>query len=261
MGMYRSGALSKRRGAQEPLFLAYKNLKPFVDRHLSSVHFEPFKYVTETGHVAHGIPDEVIPRVCEAWIDADRETELGSRQKLIAAKADILLRGFAHVGIRALIDEATGYQYERPRLELQEYLREFLAESLTRWVRSFPADYFKHPCRLRGVELRTDMRLPQYFGHLTNDLVYRRIAPGLVEALKERRAERGRDSDKLHWWTSQDLGHPLLLLHLGTVIGLMKIHNDYDKFKAQLDQVAPVYPKYPGLFDDPKDWDKLEHSA
>ncbi|MFG0284043.1 MAG: P63C domain-containing protein [Phycisphaerales bacterium JB039] len=255
MGMYRSGALSTRRGAHEPLFLAYKNLRPFVEKHLASVHFEPFRYITEGGSVAHGIPDEIIPKVCEVWIDADREGVLGPRQELIAERADILLRGFAHVGLRALIDEATGFQYERPRRDLQEYLGKLLAEGLVRWVRSFPHDYFKHLCRLRGVELRPDMRLPQYFGHLTNDLVYRRIAPGLLRALKERRIERGRASDKLHWWTSEELGHPTLLLHLGTVVGLMKIHDDYEAFKAQLDEIAPVYPETPGLFDDPGDWE------
>lgn len=259
MGMYRSGALSTRRkhtksGAREPLFLAYKNLKPFVEQHLGSVHFEPFKYLTEGGSAAHGIPDEIIPKVCEIWIDADRAGVLGERQKLIAAKADILLRGFAHVGIRALIDEATGYQFERPRRDLEEYLNKFLAESLVRWARTFPNDYFKHLCRLKGVELRPDMRLPQYFGHLTNDLVYRRIAPGLLRLLKERRADRGRPSHKLHWWTSEDLGHPSLLLHLGTVVGLMKIHTDYNKFYAQLNSIAPMYPETPGLFDNEADW-------
>jgi P63C domain len=39
------------------------------------------------------------------------------------------------------------------------------------------------------VELRPDMKLPQYFGKLTNNLVYRRLAPGLLRRLKERREE------------------------------------------------------------------------
>ncbi|MCU1342070.1 MAG: hypothetical protein JWN92_1493 [Candidatus Acidoferrum typicum] len=34
----------------------------------------------------------------------------------------MLIRGFASVGIIALVDEATGYQYERPRRDLEEYL-------------------------------------------------------------------------------------------------------------------------------------------
>lgn len=48
LGMYRSGALSVRRevsesGAQIPLSLSYKNLKPFILRHLGDVHYEPMK--------------------------------------------------------------------------------------------------------------------------------------------------------------------------------------------------------------------------
>jgi len=87
-------------------------------------------------------------------------------------------------------------------------------------VRTFPGEYFKHLCRLKGVVLRPDMRLPQYFGHITNDLIYRRIAPGLLTALKERRSERGNKSDKLCWWTSDELGRPELLLHLELLSGL-----------------------------------------
>src|SRR4051794_19298104 len=101
----------------------------------------------------------------------------------------------------------------------------------------FPNHYFKHLCRLQGVEVRDDMRLPQYFGHLTDDLIYRRIAPGLLKALKERKAERGKPSNKLHWWTSEDLGHNEFLLHIGTVVGLMKVNTDYDAFKKQLDVI------------------------
>jgi hypothetical protein len=46
---------------------------------------------------------------------------------------------------------------------------------------------------------------------------------------------------------------PEVLVHLGTVIGLMKLHTNYDEFEKQLDRVAPIYPERPGLFDDPKD--------
>jgi len=49
---------------------------------------------------------------------------------------------------------------------------------------------------------------------------------------------------------------PEVLLHLGTVVGLMKVNTEYDVFEKQLDQIAHVYPESPGLFDDPKDWDK-----
>jgi hypothetical protein len=238
-----------------PAFLTAKNLKPFIPNDLS-VTSSQIEFKTLGGVRAFGYRADLLPQVCGVFLDAKAAGALNERlQGHIAERALILIRGFASVGIIALVDEATGFQYERPRRDLEEYLKKFLSESLRRWVRTFPRDYFKHLCRLKGVHLRPDMRLPQYFGHITNDLVYRRIAPGVLKALKERRSERGSPSNKLCWWTSDELGRPELLLHLGTVVGIMKLHTDYDQFHKQLDQVAPIYPEYPGLFDDAKEWE------
>jgi hypothetical protein len=238
-----------------PAFLTAKNLKPFIPQELT-VTSSQLEFKTLNGTRAFGYRAELLPTICGVFLDADKADAIIPRlQGHIVERAIILIRGFASVGIIALVDEATGYQYDRPRRDLEEYLKKFLSESLRRWVRTFPGDYFKHLCRLKNVQLRPDMKLPQYFGHLTNDLVWRRIAPGLLRALKERRNERGSPSNKLHSWTSEELGKPELLLHLGMVVGLMKLHTDYDAFHKQLDQIAPVYPENPTLFDDPKDWE------
>jgi P63C domain len=237
-----------------PAFLTAKNLKPFIPSSLS-VTSSQIEFRTLGGARAFGYSADLLPAVCGVFLDAKSNRALAHTQEHIAERALILIRGFANVGIISLVDEATGFQYERPRRDLEEYLTKFLSESLRRWIRTFPGDYFKHLCRLKNVPLRPDMKLPQYFGHLTNDLIWRRIAPGLLRALKERRSERGSPSNKLHSWTSDELGKPELLLHLGTVVGLMKINTDYDVFHQQLDQIAPVYPDSPTLFDDPKDWE------
>src|SRR5437870_2601252 len=60
LGMYRSGALSVRRetseaGAQIPLSLAYKNLKPFIIKHFGDVHFQPMKVIFANGQMGHGL--------------------------------------------------------------------------------------------------------------------------------------------------------------------------------------------------------------
>lgn len=237
-----------------PAFLTAKNLKPFIPNDLA-VSSSQIEFHTKGGTRAFGYSADLLPKVCGVFLDAKAADVLTHNQEPIADKALMLIRGLAHVGIIALVDEATGFQYERPRRDLEEQLKKYLSESLRRWVRTFPADYFKHLCRLRGVELRPDMKLPQYFGHLTNNLVYRRLAPGLLARLKEIRNERGRPSNKLNQWLSLDFGFPEVLVHLGTVVGIMKLHTDYEKFERQLDQVSPIYPEHPGLFDDPKDWE------
>ena len=159
-----------------PVFLTAKNLKPFITDELlknsTPIPFRPFKGAGES----IGYRAELLPHVCGVFMDAKDAGVLTDNQKPIAETCKILLKGFATVGIISLIDEATGYQYERPQKDLEEQLRAFLAESLVRYASGFPHDYLKHLCRLKGVVLRPDMRLPQYFGILTGDLIYKRIA-------------------------------------------------------------------------------------
>lgn len=264
-GMYYSGYIAKQHreassgsgAAVLPMFLAQTSLKPFIDNDLDPLQFAPISYRSMSGVAAKGIPAKAIPKICKVWIDAKHAGALKPKQTEIANALETIYHGLAETGIIALVDEATGYQYARPRRDLEEQLSKFLSDNLRAWVRTFPADYFKHLCRLRGVELRPDMKLPQYFGKLTNNLIYRRIAPNLLKKLKERRDERGSKSNKLHSWLSEDIGLRGVLVHLGTVVGLMKIHTDYDSFETQLDSIAPIYPEEPGLFDDPRDWEEL----
>jgi hypothetical protein len=237
-----------------PAFLTAKNLKPFITDDLK-VTSSQIEFCTLGGVRAFGYSSDLLPKVCWVFINARSEGVLVPSQNHIADRATVLAQGLTNVAIRALVDEATGFQYERPRRDLEEYLKKYLSENLRRWVRTFPSDYFKHLCRLRDVELRSDMKLPQYFGYLTNNLVYRRLAPGILKRLKERRSERGSPSNKMHSWLSADLGVPELVFHLGSVVTLMKLHTSYEEFEKQLDQVSPVYPETPGLFDDPKDWE------
>jgi hypothetical protein len=249
----------KEGGAKLPVYLSADNFKPFISNSLEVALSNPILYKSKSGGLAFGLPATLLADVCEVFLKArDTKGGLHPKQKPLADMADILMRSLAKVGIIALIDEATGFQYDRPRRDLEDQLKQFLSENLRRWVRTFPADYFKHLCRLRGVELRPDMKLPQYFGRLTNNLVYKRMAPGLLKKLKERKNERGSPSNKLHSWLSEDVGFRGALVHLGTVVGLMKIHTDYDKFERQLDDIAPIYPETPGLFDNPKDWQDPE---
>jgi len=118
MGMYYSGWVSKNRpdedaAADIPQFLSFKSLKPYVDKHLGDLQSVTVSYRTERGNIARGVKAEIIPKICDVWLDADEHGNLGARQKQIAKKARLLIRALAHVGIIALVDEATGYQRDR----------------------------------------------------------------------------------------------------------------------------------------------------
>jgi hypothetical protein len=52
------------------------------------------------------------------------------------------------------------------------------------YLRTFPADFYQEMFRLRGMEYpNATVQRPRYFGLLTNNIVYDRLAPGVLEAL------------------------------------------------------------------------------
>jgi hypothetical protein len=72
----------------------------------------------------------VLADICDGMLEARKNMELDTRQKIVADQCEILIRSFAKVGIIALIDEATGYQYEREKAELQAILKEYISEEV-----------------------------------------------------------------------------------------------------------------------------------
>jgi hypothetical protein len=70
-------------------------------------------------------------------------------QKPVAERADILMRGLAHIGIIALVDEATGYQRDRARDALTRILEAFIAKELQPWLRTFRADFYQEKRSMR----------------------------------------------------------------------------------------------------------------
>lgn len=253
MGMYYSGWVSKNPirshenpSAELPHFLAFKSLEPFIHKHLGDLQSITLRYQTEKGGRALGIKAEIIPKVCEVWLDADESGNLGARQKKIAQMAKILMRSLAHVGIIALVDEATGFQRDRAANALAEILEKYIAKELQPWVKTFPDDYYEELFRLRGLNFQEDtVKRPQYFGHLTNDIVYSRLAPAVLEELKSTAPKRdgGRRKCKLFQMLTPDLGHPKLRERMASVVTIMRLSNNYADFQIKLDRIHPRYDR------------------
>jgi hypothetical protein len=230
-------------------FLALDNLKPFVTRELEDS-TRPILFQVTKGGRAYGYKAEILPRVCEVYLKAREAGALLKTQEKFASACEILTRGLAHTGIIALVDEATGYQDERARDALSKILEAFIARELRPWVRTFPTDFYKEMFRLRQIPYKSDVKRPQYIGVLTNDLVYARLAPGVLDELRRLtpRDEKGRLKNHLHRRLTEDIGHPKLQQHLSAVTALMKASDSWKQFKPMMDRALPKYKRLP-LFD------------
>ena len=233
-----------------PNFIDAKNLAPYLTTELIQK-VEPVEFINGRGQKAMGYRAELLQLVCDVYLEARKAGALSKNQEKVADQAEVLIRGFARIGIIALVDEATGYQRDRAKDALARILEAFIAKELQPWVKTFPDEFYEELFRLRGLEFPRDtVKRPQYFGHLTNDIVYKRLAPKVLETLRSEvpKSPKGRRTNALHQKLTPELGHPLLREHLAKVVTVMKLSSGYKEFMNKLDLIVPRYGET-GSFD------------
>jgi hypothetical protein len=240
-------------------FATQGRLKSFVSNELIERTANPIKFRTPSGSLAYGYEATVLADLCEAILAARSAGVLQTQQEHIARQAEILIRGFARIGIIALVDEATGYQREREKDALSKILEAWIAKELQAWVQTFPQEFYEHMFRLRGLEFSsTSVKRPQYFGHLTNDIVYKRLEPGVLKELKRAtpKNDAGRPTAKYSQILTRNVGYPKLKEHLGAVVAYMRISKTWDQFMNILNEQYPRKGETPMLnmdYDQKKD--------
>lgn len=227
---------------QKPVFLTANNLNPFISTELLE-NSKPLQFVDLNGNLSIGYKAELLPSTCYVFIDALENNSLKSNQVHIAERAKMLVRGFATIGIIALVDEATGYQKTRQRDALQKIFDKYLRKEYAAWAKRFPMEFYEELFRLKGWSLdKKTMKMPGVVGRYTNDLIYDRLAPGILEELQKKnpvREETGRRKTKHHQWLTEDTGHPALDRHFSGVMALMRGNTNWEQFKRSIERAYP----------------------
>jgi hypothetical protein len=243
-GMSEGGRREKAQdGARNlPRILSSKTIKSlissdFMERLLEQKEFKPM----HGGRSAFGYDAALLPEICEVIIDAHKAG--ATRIDRAATIAETLLRGFARVGIVALVDEATGYEKDRVAGSLAKILEAFIAKELQPWVKTFPADYYEQLFRIYNLPYPPAGNKgwrPSFFGKITNDVIYDRLAPDLLPELKKA-ASKAEKKSKLHQWLTNDIGHPKLREHLASIVTILKLSRTPQEFKENVDRIHTRY--------------------
>lgn len=229
-----------------PFFLQADTLRPFVSEELRQA-TTPIHFRMPNGKRAVGYDALLLPQVCEVYLNfrdacEERGEAVPRQYRHIVRACDTLMRGLAQVGIIALVDEATGYQEVRDREALQAILDQYLAKTFASWAKRFPDEFYQQIFRLRGWQWRgMSVNRPSAVAHYTKDVVYQRLAPGILAELeaKNPKDEKGRRRARHHQWLTEDVGHPALAQHLHAVIGLMRASDDWKQFQRLLQRSFP----------------------
>jgi P63C domain len=240
LAMKRGGA-TKGGGDRIANFLNTKSLKSYIPSSLGGAINSPIRFKAH-GTWAYGYEATILADICDLVLRARQEGNLNQQQEHIAQQCEMLVRAFAKVGIVALVDEATGYQEIRNREALQEILKRYISEELLQWVRTFPTEFYKQIFRLKGWNWN-EGRMSPIVGNIVNDLVYARLAPGVLEELKKRNpAEDGQRKHKHFQYLTQDVGHPALTRHLYELIGMARAFGA-GQWESYCNLVDHTFPK------------------
>ena len=214
-----------------PAFLTAKNLKPFIPKDLY-VTSSQIEFLLPTGKKAFGYKAELLPQVCEVYLEARDADALVQSQEHVARQADVLIRALAKVGIVALVDEATGYQRDRGHDALRMLLERYIAEGLQKWIHTFPDSFFAELDRLYDNAPTTPRSRPQYYGKFINKYVYDPIEHGYVKAELDKLniTDEGKRRARFHQWLT-DEGRTILTRQIGKVEGIMEMCDDINMFK------------------------------
>jgi hypothetical protein len=197
----------------------------------------------------------VLPEVCRVYIAADDAGVLTDKQKHVAVACRALYDSLADVAIIALVDEATGHQRKRSRIALEEYLATFLNKRLAAWEKRFPEVFYRELYRLKGWRYDPDSTArTALVGKLTNDLVYSRLAPFVLEELKKKtpKDDKGRRKHKFHQLLTLDIGIPELHAHFKALEAISRGYEDgkFEQCYRHINRALPLLPQSPDLFSD-----------
>lgn len=181
---------------------------------------------------ANGYEVTILVDICSAIIDANRAGVFNN--DVIVQNADIIIRSVAKVGIIALVDEATGYQYERENDELQKILKAYISEELLPWQKRFPDIFYKELFRLNGWDYTVNgiKKRPGIIGKWTNTFVYEELPNGVLEELKKKtpKSESGNRTNRYHQLLTTDIGEPNLEKQINKVITLFQVSDNMKQF-------------------------------
>lgn len=237
---------SQTGGSHLPEYVSAKNLEGFINEDVREKLSNPISYITTTGKEAYGLTAILLPEICDIWLKAREKGALSDIQLSTARQAEIILKGFAHIGIIALVDEATGYQEIRPRDALQAYLEMIIRKELAAWAKKFPDEFYENIYKLKNWPW-PGMKKNRFsvVAHYTRDLIYERIAPTLLVELEKKspKNETGKRKNKLHQWLTEDVGDPMLAQHLHSLVMFQRLalSNGYgwNRFVKMVDRVLP----------------------
>lgn len=230
-------------GVELSRFIGSKWFNSLEFKGLMLEHFSPIECYKGNQKI-NGYEATILVDICDILLNARNipGVKFSEKQSIIAAQCEILVRSFAKIGIIALVDEATGYQYDREKDELSVIFQALISDEVLEHQKQFHLSFYKEIFRLWKIPFTAQniRRKPQFIGHLTNKFIYKNMPKGyfVLEELKKRtpKTEAGKYKYRFHQSLTKDKGVEMLKKVLYSVEALASISNDKREFERLMNE-------------------------
>jgi len=236
-----TGVLTQNKGGGNlESYLGVEALKDYVPSNPVGIEFAIQGVVNKT---VMGFQAETFLDICRSYVKALAAGALKTqRQTEIATNCSLFLAACANVGLIALIDEATGYQYARADDALQVKLRAYLEKEMRPWEKTFPDELWVEFGRLTNWKGSVTQR-PKYWGKLVMELVYEYLDEDVAVWLKNN-APAPKGNMSYHRWLTSQYGLRKLMEHNWMLIGMAR---SCQTMRELRDRMAMQFGKQPFL--------------
>lgn len=207
-------------GGQLEKYVAAGELPNYMPPELSESMID-FQLQGVVNKSVRGMSADTFLEVCRGYVRAMADGNLKTPAQIeMGVQAASFLAACANVGLIALIDEATGYQYDRAGDALRVKLKAYLEDEMRKWEKTFPDELWQEFGRLTNWKGSVTQR-PKYWGKLVNELVYEYLDADVAKWLKEN-VPKPRHRQTYHQWLSEQYGLKKLVEHIWMLIGMAR---------------------------------------
>lgn len=236
--------------SESPTFIGAQNLQPFIKPELKEL-LKGTEFLDGNRRVS-GYQADILPLVCDVYLDARSAGVLTAPQLPIAQTCEILVRSFARVGVIALIYEQLGFErYKHPEA-LRLLIESYLTEDARKWAKEFPDELFFQMDRIYGNVKTTSRNRPKYYAKFIRKYIYDPIEKGMVlRRLDEVNPtnEKGNRAERHHSHMTQEIGIPALQAQIWQVTATLKISANKRKYEENFARMMGV-AWTPNMFED-----------
>ncbi|TZF93534.1 hypothetical protein FW781_17725 [Chryseobacterium panacisoli] len=187
----------------------------------------------------YGYEVTILIDICDSILQA-KKTGTDIPENIIE-NAELIIRSVAKVGIVALVDEVTGYQYKRENDELQKILAKYISAELLPWQKKFPDIYYKELFRLNGWDFTVNgiKKRPGVIGTWTKKLIYEQLPAGILEELEKNvpKSNVGNKTARLHQLLTEDIGNPHLTAQINQMVTLFQLSDNMQHMWGQFNKL------------------------